>query len=80
MLDSSVVLFIAFDTVCVVNFGTRKILVSYVVMICQPCQERTKVVRAFFIAFSLGGQCPKRALLMVKKGSLRIINDYLHNP
>ena len=41
----------------------------------------TKQTRAFFIEFSLGGgQCPKRALLMVKKGSFRIINDYLHNP
>ena len=36
--------------------------------------------KAVFIEFSLGGQCPKRALKMVKKGSLRIINDYLHNP
>ena len=36
--------------------------------------------RAFFIEFSLGGQCPKSALQMVKKGTLRIINAYLHNP
>ena len=36
--------------------------------------------RAFFYRIFTGGQCPKRALQMVKMGSLRIINDYLHNP
>ena len=36
--------------------------------------------RRFLLNFHWGVQCPKRALQMVKNGTLRIINVYLHNP
>ena len=37
----------------------------------------TSYSRAFFIEFLLGGQCPKRALQMVKRGSFIYIYIYI---
>ena len=48
------------------------------VPLTHECLGKCVQRRAFFIEFSLGGQCPKRALQMVKKGTLRIINACLH--